>query len=263
MEFEFFKTEEKLFQTKAGNSASYTIVTINAPGLNALSSKLFAEFEKLLAELESTQCRVAIFTGTGKAFVAGADISEMKDMTPKEAFEYSSLGHRLFSRLESASTVFIAAVNGFAFGGGLEFAMACDIRIFSDNALCGLPEPTLALIPGFGGTQRLPQLIGYSNARHLALTADRINAHEALRVGLCSKVVPAETLLDHASEIAQKILVSGPNAIRTLKSVMKKGAETDFQSALKLEAEQFSTLFSQAESREGLTAFLEKRPAKF
>lgn len=263
MSYRFLKVEEKKILLKSGSEATYALVTIDSPPLNPLSSGVFHDLDALISKLEADKTRVAIVTGAGKAFVAGADISEMKGMDKAKAKEYSLLGHKIFSRMENSPVIFIAAVNGFALGGGLELAMASDIRVLAEAAQMGLPEATLGLIPGFGGTQRLQRLIGQSAAKYLALTAERISAQDALRLGLAAKVVSGETLIAEAESTAGKILALGPKAAQTLKTVMREGADMALPKALDYEAEEFSALFYGTEAQEGLNAFLEKRPAKF
>lgn len=263
MPYQYLSVEKKTLQLKSGAPANYAIVTLNNPPLNALSTGVFHDLDAAITELESSQIRVAIFTGAGKAFVAGADIGEMSGMDANNAKEYSLLGHRIFSRIETSPVIFIAAVNGFALGGGLELALAADIRIFAEPAQAGLPEVSLGLIPGFGGTQRLQRLIGQSNAVYLALTAERIGAHEAYRIGLAAKVVAVENLMIECENVAHKILSSGPQAIRVLKHTIVNGADKPMPQALDFEAHEFAQLFKGDEAHEGLCAFIEKRPAKF
>ncbi len=263
MGYRYLNSEDKKVTLKSGTEAAFVCATINSPPMNALSSGVFADLDALITKLESDKTRVAIITGAGKAFVAGADISEMKGMDKAKAKEYSLLGHKIFSRMENSPVIFVAAVNGFALGGGLELAMACDIRVLANVAQLGLPEATLGLIPGFGGTQRLQRLIGQSAAKYLSLTADRIGAEDALRLGLAAKVVESDKLLAEAEAITGKILALGPHAAQTLKTVMREGADKPLPAALAYEAEEFSSLFTGTEAHEGLNAFLEKRPAKF
>lgn len=263
MGYSYLNVEDKKITLKSGNEAGYVCATINSPPMNALSSGVFADLDQLITKLETDKTRVAIITGAGKAFVAGADISEMKGMDKAKAKAYSLLGHKIFSRMENSPVIFVAAVNGFALGGGLELAMACDIRVLAQVAQMGLPEATLGLIPGFGGTQRLQRLIGQSAAKYLALTADRITADDALRLGLAAKVVEGEKLIAEAEALTAKILALGPHAAQTLKTVMREGADKSLPDALAYEAEEFSALFFGTEAHEGLSAFLEKRPAKF
>ncbi|MBV6492734.1 MAG: Short-chain-enoyl-CoA hydratase [Turneriella sp.] len=263
MAYKFLKTENKTITLKSGKEASFTWVTIDAPPLNALSSQVFHDLGACIDALEKSKTHVAIVTGAGKAFVAGADISEMKGMQQDAAKKYSLLGHKTFSRIENSPVIFIAAVNGFALGGGLELALSCDIRIFSQDAQAGLPEASLGLIPGFGGTQRLSRLVGESAAKYLTLTTERIQAADALRLNLANKLTPPDALYGECEAVAQKILSLGPNATQTIKRVIRHGADMPLKDALNFEADEFSKLFTSSEAHEGLSAFLEKRPAKF
>jgi len=237
------------------------VLTTNRPqAMNALSSELFKDINDALTEIESMEGIYAlIVTGEGKAFVAGADISEMSDMNSIRGSQYSKFGQDTFNRLSNFKLPVIAAVNGFALGGGCEFALACDIRIASTYARFGQPEVNLGLIPGFCGTQRLPRLIGLSNALYLLMTADMIDASEALRIGLVQKVVAPEELMSEAMALATKIASKGPIAVRKVKEVTMKGMLTDYYSACELESEEFGNLFDNQESHEGMNAFLEKR----
>ena len=217
----------------------------------------------MLAELEkNARVKGLIITGEGKAFVAGADISEMVNMDKAAAVEFSKAGQKTFRHIELFVKPVIAAVNGFALGGGCELAMACDIRIAGVKAKFGQPEVNLGLIPGFAGTQRLPRQVGYGNALHLLMTADMINADEAFRIGLVQMVVEQEELLNTATEIMKKILSKGPRAVSFLKSVVRKGIETDLDSGSEIETGKFGTLFGN-EGTEGMKAFLEKRAPKW
>ncbi len=235
-------------------------ITISRPAaLNALNSHFFRELESMVAELKSRDdLKAIILTGEGKAFVAGADIAEMAGMNPQEARAFSRTGQKGFRSLELLDIPVIAAVNGFALGGGCELAMACDIRVASTKAKFGQPEVNLGLIPGYGGTQRLPRLIGLGNALHLLFTADMIGADEALRVGLVQRVVEPEQLMDEARKIAQKIASKGPKAVRNVKLVARLGLLTEFDAGSDLEAERFGDTFGN-EGTEGMKAFLEKR----
>lgn len=240
------------------------LITISRPeALNALNSRFFAEMDSMLAELrEHDSLRALVITGEGKAFVAGADISEMSGMDPKQGRSFSITGQNTFRSLEKMNIPVIAAVNGFALGGGCELALACDIRIASIKAKFGQPEVNLGLIPGYAGTQRLPRLVGLGNALHLLLTADMIGAEDALRMGLVQKVTEPEDLLDEALSMAKKIATKGPQAVRLVKEVSRKGLMMDFDSGCSLESDQFGSLFAH-EAKEGMAAFLEKRPPNF
>ena len=249
---------EVLSITVAGNVA---VLTISRPeAMNALNSKFFNEMEHLLDSLETRDdVRVMIITGEGKAFVAGADIAEMSGMNAAEGKRFAERGQNLFNRIEKLSFPVIAAVNGFALGGGCELAMACDIRIASSAAKFGQPEVNLGLIPGYAGTQRLPRIAGLSNALHMILTGDMITADDALRIGLVQKISPPETLLEDATTMAVRIASKGVIAVRESKAAIRKGMEGSFADGCRIEAEKFGSLFGNGESGEGMKAFLEKR----
>ncbi|MBU8894725.1 enoyl-CoA hydratase/isomerase family protein [Corallococcus sp. H22C18031201] len=240
------------------------VLTIDRPkALNALNSKTFHEMDAALKTL-GDDTRALIVTGGGdKAFVAGADIAEMVTITAAQAREFSALGHHVFQTLESLPIVTIAAVNGFALGGGCELAMACDLIYASEKAKLGLPEVTLGVIPGFGGTQRLTRLVGRSRAKELLFTADRIDAARAKEIGLVLDVVPADKLMEHCRTVAGKILKNGPLAVSQAKRVVEFGADQDLRAANELERQGFAVLFGSEDQREGMKAFLEKRPAQF
>jgi enoyl-CoA hydratase len=235
-------------------------VTVSRPqAMNALNTRFFQEMDALVAEIAGrADIKVVIITGDGKAFVAGADIAEMVAKTPDEARAFSRLGQRTFRSLERLEQPVIAAVNGFALGGGCELALACDIRIASVKAKFGQPEANLGLIPGYAATQRLPRLIGLGNALLLLLSGEMIGAEEALRMGLVQKVVEPEALMPAALELARTIVSKGPLAVRLAKRVAREGALTDFESGCALEAEAFGLPFGN-EGAEGMRAFLEKR----
>jgi len=241
------------------------IIRMNRPeALNALNSSTFHELNHLFNEIErEDMIRVLIVTGEGKAFVAGADIVEMKDMDGQQSRKFSLLGQHVFRRMELMDRVFIGAINGFALGGGCEFAMACDIRIASEKAKFGQPEVNLGVTPGFAGTQRLPRLIGISKAKEMLLTGDMIDAEEAYRLGLVNKVVPYDRLMDEARELAKKILSKGPVSIRMVKECVNRGMQTDIDTAGAFEADAFGLCFASGQTREGMIAFLEKRKPEF
>jgi len=241
------------------------VVTINRPkSLNALNSETLSELKQCLGEIETRKdIRVVILTGTGeKAFVAGADISEMVNATAAEGQAMSLLAYRVFNTLENMPQVSIAAVNGFALGGGCEIAMACDMRIASENAKFGQPEVNLGILPGFGGTQRLPRLVGKGRAKELIFTADMIDAQEAYRIGLANKVVPQAELLDYCKKMAAKIASKGSYAVTLAKRAINSGLDMDLSNGLLLEAGFFGLSFATADKKEGMSAFLEKRQAK-
>lgn len=240
-------------------------VTINRPKvLNALNLEVLTELDQIISMLyNDREIDVVIFTGAGeKAFVAGADISEMKEKSPQEGYSFARKGQVLFQRIQELPQPTIAAINGFAFGGGCELAMACDMRIASDKARFGQPEVGLGIIPGFGGTQRLPRLIGRAKAMDIILTGRTINASEALGLGLVNKVVSPENLMLEAESLAEVILSKGPYAIRQAKVAINKGLEVDTNMGCELEGNLFALCFGE-EQREGMSAFLEKRKANF
>lgn len=240
------------------------LVTINRPkSLNALNSETLAELDQFFDEISTRKdIKVLILTGSGqKAFVAGADISEMVNATPAEGRQMGMLARQAFLKLETMPQVTIAAVNGYALGGGCEISMACDIRIASDNARFGQPETGLGILPGFGGTQRLARLIGKGRAKELIFTCDQIDAQEAYRIGLANKVVPQDELIDTCKKMAAKIISKGSYAISLAKEAINTGMDTDLSSGLTLEADLFGLSFSTHDKTEGMTAFLEKRKA--
>lgn len=241
---------------------SIGILTISRPqALNALNSAFFREMNLMLDDIEGhDSIKALIITGDGpKSFVAGADISEMVDMDPEAGYRFARTGHDTFNRIAGLRIPVIAAVNGFALGGGCELAMACDIRIASSNAKFGQPEVNLGLIPGYAGTQRLPKIVGISNALWLLMSGDAVTAEVALRMGLVQMVVEPDMLMQEAVNLASRISSKGPVAVSLVKSVVRAGAETDFLAACDLEAQRFAGLFGTAEAKEGMNAFLEKR----
>lgn len=242
------------------------IVTINRPkSLNALNSATLAELSQVLDELaHDPGTRVVILTGNGdKAFVAGADIAQMRGLNPLEARRFSQLGQSVMSKIEGLPQPVIAAVNGFALGGGTELALACDIRLAAENAKFGQPEVTLGLLAGFGGTQRLPRLIGSGRASELLFSGDVINAEEAHEIGLVNHVYPVERLLTEAIELARRISSRAPVAVQLTKSAIQHGKNVDLASGQAYEAEVFGQTFSTEDQKEGCAAFLEKRKAEF
>ena len=241
------------------------VVTINRPkSLNALNSETLAELNTCLAEIEGrTDTKVVILTGSGsKSFVAGADISEMVNATPAEGRAMGLLAREAFGRLENMPQVTIAAVNGFALGGGCEISMACDIRVAAENAKFAQPECGLGILPGFGGTQRLARLVGKGRAKEMIFTCDMIDAQDAYRIGLANHVVPQEELLDYCKAMAGRIMKNAPYAVSLAKQVINSGADMDLDNGLKLEANIFGLSFSTEDKMEGMTAFLEKRKEK-
>lgn len=241
------------------------VLTINRPkSLNALNSETLAEIGEVLSDVEKRKdIKVLILTGSGaKSFVAGADISEMVNATPEEGRQMALLAKESFMKLETMPQVTIAAVNGYALGGGCEIAMSCDFRVASENAKFGQPECGLGIIPGFGGTQRLSRLVGKGRAKEMIFRCNQIDAQEAYRIGLVNHVVPQEELLDFCKKIATEIMSKGSYAISLAKQVINTGLDTDLDSGLKMEANMFGLLFATPDKKEGMTAFLEKRKAE-
>jgi len=233
--------------------------------LNALNQDVLQELECAIYEIrQDQQVFVVIITGSGeKSFVAGADINAMKDMTVQEAIEFASLGQRVFHAIENLPMPTIAAVNGYALGGGCELALACDIVVASENAKFGQPEVNLGVIPGFGGTQRLPRRIGMNRAKELIFTGDIINAEEAKRIGLVNRVVPQDKLMEEVENLAKKIISRGPIAVKYAKKAMDYGIEAGLYPGMELEKSLFANLFVTMDQKEGMRAFVEKRPPKF
>lgn len=240
-------------------------ITINRPqAMNALNCDVLDELYKAFTAVkEDNDVKAVILTGEGKAFVAGADISQMYELDAVQGRSMMIKGHDVMNLIEAVEKPVIAAVNGFALGGGCELAMACDFRIASEKAKFGQPEVGLGIIPGFGGTQRLPRLVGKAMAKYLIMTADMIDAQEAYRIGLVEKVVAPEELISECESIAKKIMSKAPIAIATAKTVINTGYNLDMKAASILEIESFTAPFASEDKREGMGAFLEKRPANF
>jgi enoyl-CoA hydratase len=235
-------------------------VTVSRPeALNALNSTFFSEMDDLVGSIAArSDVRVLIITGEGKAFVAGADIAEMVDMDSAQGTQFSKAGQRTFRSLENLEIPVIAAINGFALGGGCELALSCDIRIASAKAKFGQPEVNLGLTPGYAGTQRLPRLVGLGDALYLLLTGDMISAEDALRIGMVQKVVDPENLMNEVVGLAKKIATKGPKAVRKVKQVARRGLLSGFDAGCAMESDEFGSLFGN-EAAEGMKAFLEKR----
>jgi len=240
-------------------------IKINRPQvLNALNKDTILELSKAVDELGNDKnIKVAILTGEGKAFIAGADIKQMSNMTPLEAKEFAELGHSLIMKIEKSRLPFIAAVNGYALGGGCEVLMGCDICIAAKGAKIGQPEINLGVHPGFGGTQRLPRLVGRMKAKELLLTGRNIDADEAYNIGLVNKVVEDEKLMETAHKMASIIAEKSPVQTDFIKSLVNKGADIDLNSACSLEISYFASGFSTKDQKEGMKAFLEKRKPAF
>ena len=249
-----FQVEEKI-----------AVITISREKvLNALNNDVIDELRKAFEEVERrADIGCAILTGAGRAFVAGADIAGMSAMNGTEGRATAIRGQKVFEYIENLPKPVIAAVNGFALGGGCELAMSCDIRIAAESAKFGQPEVNLGIIPGYGGTQRLPRLVGKGMAKYLCLTGEIIRAEEALRIGLVEKVVPNDDLIEEAKKVARMILAKAPIAIQYTKTAINYSANTDLVSGIAYEAEIYTSSFITEDKREGMAAFLEKRPADF
>ncbi len=236
------------------------VITINKPeALNALNVDVLRELEQAVGMAEADEnVYVMIITGAGKAFVAGADISQMKDFSAAEAKAFGDFGNRVFYKIESVSKPVIAAINGYALGGGCELSMACDIRIAGTKAKFGQPEVGLGITPGFGGTQRLPRIVGTSKAKELIFTAETIGADEALRIGLVSRVVPDEELMTAALETAGKIAKNAQIAVRQSKDAINKGMQCDMLTGASYEAQAFAVCFATEDQKDAMTAFVNK-----
>jgi enoyl-CoA hydratase len=254
--------ENLLFEVRDGVG----LVTVNRPkALNALDSRTIAELDACLASVAADAAvRALVVTGAGdKAFVAGADIAEMAGMTPVVARHFAAAGQRTLSRLEALPIPTVAAVNGYALGGGSELALACDLVYASERARFGQPEVTLGLVPAWGGTQRLARRVGSMRALEMVLGGEAYDAARAKEMGLCLEVLPPEKLLDHALAKAKLIASRGPLAVAAAKRVLRAGADAGLAQGLVLEAEAFGLLVATDDMREGTRAFLEKRPARF
>ena len=246
--------------------AGVGLATMNRPkALNALNAQTLRELGQLLDAVEQDAgLKALVLTGGGeKAFVAGADIAEMSALGPLEARRFAEMGQRTFERLEALSIPTIAAVNGFALGGGCELAMACDLIYASEKARFGQPEVNLGIIPGFGGTQRLQRRVGPARALEMILTGDMVDAAGAKAWGLALDVLPPEKLLEHAVAQARKIASKGPAAIAAAKRILRATAAPQLAAGQEMEADAFGMLFGTEDGREGLKAFVEKRPARF
>jgi enoyl-CoA hydratase len=254
---------ENLILEKEGALA---ILYVNRPkALNALNKDTLLEMKDAIVSITNDdEIDVLVITGAGgKAFVAGADIAFMQNLTAVEGREFGALGQKVFRMIEAMEKPVIAAVNGFALGGGCELAMCCDFRIASSKAKFGQPEVGLGITPGFGGTQRLPRLVGSGMARQMLYTADVIDAAEALRIGLVNNVVAPEELLEAVKNIANKIISKGKLAVRFCKAAANEGLQTDIDRAMTIEADLFGLCFSTQDQKEGMTAFIEKRSPDF
>ena len=252
-------------QVELDVSEGVATLTFNRPdALNALSSSVLEELDTAVGRIESDAAiHGAIVTGAGRAFVAGADISEIAKLDRSSGLDFARRGQGVFSRIEALPKPVVAAVNGFALGGGCEVAMACHVRVASTRARFGQPEVKLGIIPGFGGTQRLPRLVGRGTAAKLILSGRPISAEEALRIGLVDEVAEPEALLERCEALLKEILANGPGALAAALAAIRGGSDLPLDDALELEAELFAELCSRDEMKEGTSAFLEKRDPSF
>ncbi len=256
MDYQFLKVSEE--------REGVVLLTLSSPAtLNALNSTILAELERFVDSLDPDKVRVLVITGEGKAFVAGADISEMAHLSEEEGLVFGKKGSRVFKKIEDLPFPVIAAVNGFALGGGCELAMACDIRIASMKARFGQPEVGLGIIPGFSGTYRLPKLVGQGVAKELIYTGKMIDADEALRIGLVNRVVAPEELMTAVEGVVASILKNAPIAVAFAKSCINENYDLDADESIALENRYFAKCFATADQKEGMDAFLHKRPAQF
>ena len=240
----------------------YAVATINRPkALNALNSEVLSDLDELVRTVSAdADIRALVITGSGeKAFVAGADIGEMSTLTPAEGEAFGKHGNDVFRKLETLPIPTIAAVNGFALGGGCELSMSCDIRLCADTAVFGQPEAGLGITPGFGGTQRLARLVSPGMAKQLIYTAKNIKADEAYRIGLVNAVYPLDELLPAAEKMAETIAKNAPIAVRACKKAINEGLEAKMDDAVVIEEKLFGSCFETADQIEGMSAFLEKR----
>jgi enoyl-CoA hydratase len=254
--------ENIIFEIKEGIAT----VTFNRPkALNALNAALLAELSKALDEIAADEdIRVLVLTGAGdKSFVAGADITELATFNSLQAKNFATNGHAIINKLQQLPIAVIAAVNGFALGGGTEIAIACDFIYASENAKFGQPEINLGIIPGFGGTQRLPRLIGTNRAKELIFTGKIISAEEAFQIGLANKVVPPDKLMEEVVKIAKEIASKGRVSLRGAKQAINGGISVDLATGCDIEINAFALCMASRDAKEGTTAFLEKRKAEF
>ena len=241
------------------------MMTLNRPeALNALNSEVLSDMNDAFDELQADEeVRVIVVTGAGRAFAAGADIGEMAELNMLQGRAFGNVGQKLYRKIEKSEKPVIAAVNGYALGGGLELAMCCDIRIAADNAVFGQPETGLGITPGFSGTQRLAAIVGQGKAAEMILTASNINAEEALKIGLVSKLTAPDELVAEAMAMAEKIASNAPLAVKWANAAIKRGVQVDIESGIAIEADLFGMCFGTEDQKEGMAAFLEKRKAEF
>jgi enoyl-CoA hydratase/carnithine racemase len=239
-------------------------IKLNNPPVNVLDKKLLYELEEVLSHVEfDKNIKVLLITGEGKAFCAGADIKSMPELKYESGNNLALRGQEIFNKLENLNKVSICAVNGVAFGGGLELALSTDIRIFADNIKVGLPEINLGIMPGYGGTQRLSRLVGKAKAKEIILTGEPITAQESYDIGLCNKVVSIDDLMNESFVLASKIASKGQIAVKNIKKAINEGLEKSLEEALKIEAHYFGLLCETEDKNEGILAFIEKRKPNF
>jgi enoyl-CoA hydratase len=259
------RTEHEFETLKYRKEGHVALLTISRPkSLNALNAMVLIELGQAIDMVsEDSEVYALIITGDGKSFVAGADINDMKNYNSEEGREWGELGSSVFKKIDMMKIPTIAAVNGFALGGGCELAMACDLRIASENAKFGQPEVGLGITPGYSGCVRLPRLVGIAKAKELIYTGDSISACEAEKIGLVNKVVPFEELIDSAMDMAGKIASKAQIAVRYSKMAINRGIETDLETAIVFENQIFALCFATEDQKEGMNAFVEKRSPNF
>lgn len=259
------RTEHEFENLKYRKEGHVALITISRPkSLNALNAMVLIELGQAVDMVsEDSEVYALVITGDGKSFVAGADINEMKNYNSEEGRAWGELGSSVFNKIDKMKIPTIAAVNGFALGGGCELAMACDLRIASETAKFGQPEVSLGITPGYSGCVRLPRLVGIAKAKELIYTGDYISACEAQKLGLVNKVVPFEELMDTAMDLAGKIASKAQLAVRYSKMAINKGIETDIETAIAFENQVFALCFATEDQKEGMNAFTEKRSPLF
>lgn len=256
MEYKFLK--------ETSSKSGVVVMTISSPAtLNALNSTILAEIDSFVSNIDLNTTRVLVITGEGKSFVAGADISQMSNLSEAEGLAFGQKGAAVFKKIEDLPIPVIAAINGFALGGGCELAMACDIRIASEKAKFGQPEVGLGIIPGFSGTYRLPKLVGQGVAKELIYTGKMITAAEALRIGLVNSIVAPDAFQAAVDDLVDSILKNAPKAVSFAKKSINENYDMNEEDALALENKYFSKCFATKDQKEGMAAFLGKRPASF
>ena len=263
MEFNYLTWETRQKALKNGDEVNIGLLTIDSAPVNALSSKILDELNQAFDQIPNEDVVGVVITGAGKAFIAGADVTEMQDMDKAEAKKFSEKGQTVFNKLADLSVPTVAAVNGFCLGGGLELALACTVRFFSEKAVAGLPEVTLGLLPGFGGTQRFTRLAGAGAANYYILSGRQFIAEKARELGIAQEVCSAEDLIDESLDYLSEVAQAGPAAIAVTRDLIQASFDRPFLEGLEKESEKFSELFKTEQPKEGITAFKEKRAPKF